>query len=103
MKKLSLIILLTSISILFTACSQKVTIKALKPSSVEDSAIKKISIKTIKNDDISLTSNIQSKMNNVQFNNKKYFTIRFYVKFTPSNYSCITCSPAFASWYFRSF
>ena len=75
MKKFTLFILLAFLSIFFTACSQKVTIKALKPSSVEDSAIKKISIKTIRNDDILLTFNIQSKMSNVRFNNKPYFTI----------------------------
>ena len=75
MKKLINYIFISSILILFTACSQKITIKALKPSIVEDSSVKKISIERIKNDDISLSSNIQSKMNNVRFNNKKYFTI----------------------------
>jgi len=75
MKKFTYFVLLTLLSIVFTACSQKTTIKSLKPSLVDDSAIKKISIEEIKNDDISLSLNIQSKMNTLQFNNKKYFTI----------------------------
>ncbi len=75
MKILTNSICIAFILLVFTACSQKTTIKALKPSIVEDNAIKKISIERIKNDDISLSSNIQSKMNNVVFNNKKYFTI----------------------------
>jgi len=75
MKKFTYFVLLSLFCVVFTACSQKTTIKALKPSLVEDSAIKKISIEKIENDDISLSLNIQSKMNTLQFNNKKYFTI----------------------------
>jgi len=70
--KLTILIILT---ILFTACSQKTTIKALKPSQVHDKDIKQIAIKNFTNDTVSLSSNIKSNMDRVYFNDKKYFKI----------------------------
>jgi hypothetical protein len=60
---------------IFAGCSQKVTIRAIKPSVINDKDIKKISVEPFFNDNISLSSNIKSNISNVVFNNKKYFTL----------------------------
>lgn len=61
--------------ILLSGCSQKTTIKAIKPAPIHDKDIKKISIEKFSNDTISLAANIASNMSNISFNDKKYFTI----------------------------
>ena len=60
---------------IFIACSTKVIVKAIKPSAINDSSIKQVSILNFKNDDISLASSIESQMNKVIFNKKNYFKI----------------------------
>ena len=72
--KLQLIYSLVII-LLFSACSSKITIKAIKPSVVSDKDIKDISIEKFTNDNISLAVNIESNMDKVIFNDKKYFNI----------------------------
>ncbi|MEA2017886.1 MAG: CsgG/HfaB family protein [Campylobacterota bacterium] len=74
MKLLKLTILL-SITIYFTACSQKTTIKAIKPSQISDKDTKEVAIKDFKNDTVSLSSNIKSNMDKIYFNDEKYFKI----------------------------
>ncbi len=69
--KISLLFLI----ILFTGCSQKITLKTLIPASIDDKDIKNVSIENFKNDTVSLKDNISSQMNNITFNNNKYFNI----------------------------
>ncbi len=66
---------LIGISFLFIACSTKVTVTAIKPSIINDKDVKQISILKFKNDNISLSSYIEAKMDKVIFNDKKYFEI----------------------------
>lgn len=68
-------IVLVLLGLFFTACSQKVTVKALVPAQIGDKDIKNVAIELFKNDDISLSSNINSKMRDVIFDDKKYFNI----------------------------
>lgn len=77
MDKLNIIKLTTIIvTILFlNGCSSKITIKSIKPSLINDKDIKNIAINDFKNDTISLSSTIESTMNKVNFNGKKYFNI----------------------------
>ena len=77
MYKLNIIkaIIFIFFSIFFNGCAQKTTIKTLKPSQVSDKSMKNISIDKFSNDTISLSANIHSYMNNVIFNDKKYFNI----------------------------
>lgn len=63
------------IILMFTGCTQKLTVKSLVPAPIEDKDIKNISIKNFKNDTVNLKDNITSKMNSITFNNKNYFNI----------------------------
>lgn len=62
-------------SLLFTSCSQKVTIKAIKAPKVLDKAIKNISISRFKNDNISQRSQISSEIYHIKINNQSYFNL----------------------------
>lgn len=74
MKILNLIIV-SLIALLFSACSQKITVKALIPAPVGDKDIKNLSIDRFQNDDIALSHSINSKMADVKFDGKSYFNI----------------------------
>lgn len=63
------------LSFFFTACSHKTTIKTIKPATIYDKNIKKVAILKFENDDISLSSNIKSKMSSIYFDDKSFFTI----------------------------
>jgi len=71
--KTSLLLFITVI--LFVSCSTKINIHSLQPSNISSSLIKKITIKTFKNDSLHLRESIKDKMFSLSFNNKKYFTI----------------------------
>ncbi len=74
MRTLKLIIL-SIVVIFFSACSQKITVKALIPAQIGDKDIKNLSIERFKNDDIALSHSINSKMAEVTFEGKSYFNI----------------------------
>lgn len=61
--------------LLLSGCTQKITIKSIKPAQVFDKDIKKVTIDKFQNDDISLAYQINSKMNDIYFDDKKYFNI----------------------------
>jgi tetratricopeptide (TPR) repeat protein len=68
-------ILIIVFILFFTACTQKITIKQLVPSKLNNHNIKHISLKKFNNDTIALGHNIKSKIYNLSFNGKKYFTL----------------------------
>ncbi len=74
MKTLSLLTLFITISFL-TSCSTKVTVKSLQPAKISSPDIKTIIVDDIKNDNVGLTYTIRSKMSNMKFDNKTYFTL----------------------------
>jgi len=84
-KRITIFIIL----ILFlTGCAQKITIKAVKPSIINDKDIKNIYIDVLNNDYINLSSNIKYGLDNVYFENKKYFKV--YNKLTLNSKSILT-------------
>jgi tetratricopeptide (TPR) repeat protein len=72
LKNLFIFILL---GFIFSGCSQKVTVKSIKAPKVFDADIKQIKLKKLKYDDIGQTNFIYSKLSNLIFDNKKYFTV----------------------------
>lgn len=71
----SLLIVLTTLSFIFSGCSQKVTVKSLKPALIDNQAIKKTAILSFKSDNYGLRESIISNMNKVVFDGKNYFSI----------------------------
>ena len=69
------IIFLITLPFIFSACSQKITVKSLVPAQVGDRDIKNVSIVKFQNDTILLRDFINSQMSHVVFNGKNYFTI----------------------------
>lgn len=61
--------------ILFTSCAQKTRVKAIKASQINDSSIRYIGVAKFQNDTVSQSSQIESALNSVIFNSKKYFNI----------------------------
>lgn len=74
MKK-SIVIILFLISIFFSACSQKITVKAIIPAPIGDKDIKNVSIEKFTNDNIGLSQNVNSSMSEISFDEKNYFNI----------------------------
>jgi curli biogenesis system outer membrane secretion channel CsgG len=76
MKKIISALLILLISTLFTACTQKVRVKALKPAEVEEmSTKKKIAIMNFTNDDLGLSSKVESLIAKHKLEEKRYFTV----------------------------
>jgi hypothetical protein len=69
------IIFFSFIIILFSACSQKTTIKAIKASKVIDKSIKNIAVAPFNNDKIGQATQIDSQLSNVKIDNKSYFNV----------------------------
>lgn len=69
------ILLVSTLVFIYSGCSQKITVKALVPAQIGDKDIKNIAIDKFENDDIFLSNNINSKMNEVKFDDKNYFNI----------------------------
>jgi curli biogenesis system outer membrane secretion channel CsgG len=62
--------------IFFTACSQKVRIRALEPAQIDRiSETKRIAVLNFNNDRVGLSRKIEAKLASFRINNKKYFTI----------------------------
>lgn len=61
---------------LFSACSQKVNVRALEPAQIDRaSATKKITVTSFKNDLVGLSGKIESGLASQSIDNKRYFTI----------------------------
>jgi len=70
------LVLLTILALFLSACSQKVTIKALHPAEIHRvSSTKMISIAPFKNDRVNLSGKIETKLAQHRLDGEKYFTI----------------------------
>jgi len=75
MKKTSLAVLVL-LALFLTACSQKVTVRALNPAEIHRVAsTKKISIAPFTNDSVNLSSKIEANLAKHRLDGKEYFTI----------------------------
>ena len=75
MKTILKLILLSSLLVVFQACSQKIQIKALKAPKVLTSDVKYISIDKFRNDTVSQASQIHTALANVTIDGKRYFHV----------------------------
>lgn len=76
MNKFIYITLFMLIIIFFSACSQKVMIRALEPAQIDRvSQTKKVAVLNFKNDTVGLSRKIEAKLSNFSVDNKKYFTL----------------------------
>lgn len=58
-----------------TGCAQKTTIKAVKAAKISNKSIKNIGVMTFKSDNIAQSSQIDSEIANVRFDDKNYFNL----------------------------
>ena len=65
----------SALSLGFSGCAQKTTIKAIKAAKVTDTSIKNIGVMPFKNDNISQSSQVDSSISNVEIKGKKYFNL----------------------------
>lgn len=71
-----ILLLLSAFLVLSSGCSQKVSIKVLEPSKIQRASImKKISVSEFKNDSVSLSDKIETKLANKKIDGKNYFTM----------------------------
>lgn len=64
-----------AIVLLMSGCSTKVLVTSLKPAKIDDSAIKKTAVLVFENDNYGLRDSLVSKMDSVEFDGKKYFSL----------------------------
>lgn len=64
------------ISLIFTGCASKITIKALQSSKIEKEKINTIKVERFRNDDINQTENLINKIANKIVDNKRVFTLK---------------------------
>ncbi len=69
------LLLVGILTVVFTGCAQKTSVKAIKASKVSDKAIKNIGVLPFKNDDISQSAQIDSAISQVTIDGKKYFNL----------------------------
>ncbi len=75
-KKIKLIILFGITVFLCSACSQKVTIKALEPAQIDRVAsMQNIAVTRFKNDTVGLSNKIERSLSAITINGKKYFRV----------------------------
>ncbi len=76
MRNLTLLLILFFVTLFMSACSQKVTIRALEPASVDRIATtKKISIAPFRNDRVGLSTKIEANLAKYSLDDEAYFTI----------------------------
>jgi len=76
MKQKTLLLLIATIGILFSACAQKVGMKALEPAEVDRVAYtKKVTVTNFKNDRVGLSNKIEANLAGFRIDQKKYFTM----------------------------
>ncbi|MEA1915786.1 MAG: hypothetical protein U9N30_10805, partial [Campylobacterota bacterium] len=75
MKYLIQSLILSSIVVVFTACTPKITVKTLNAPKVIDINTKQMAIVTFNNDNAGQTQAIESQLNSVYFNGIKYYTL----------------------------
>lgn len=63
------------LTLFLSACSQKITIEAIKAGQVSDRSIKNIAVSPFSNDNVGQAEQIDSQLSNVQINNNKYFNV----------------------------
>ncbi len=72
----SIMFIFILISLFFSACAQKVQMKALEPAQVDRVAYtKKITVTRFKNDRVGLSNKIEANLAGFKIDNKKYFTM----------------------------
>lgn len=69
-------IFITIVLLFLSGCSQKVTVKALKPAQIDEiSKYKKIAVNNFSNDYIGFANKVESKLAKVKIDNKHYFKV----------------------------
>lgn len=77
MKQIILLIVFSFLlSIFFSGCTQRVTIKALQPAEIDRAAMtKKVSVAYFENDEFSVSNKIETKLYEKTIDDKQYFTV----------------------------
>jgi len=76
MNSSKVIFFIVVVSIFFSACTQKVGMKALEPAEIDRvSNTKKITVTNFKNDRVGLSNKIEANLARFQIDNKNYFTL----------------------------
>lgn len=75
-KKEYIVIISTIFTLFFTACTPKITIKALEPSKINSQKVNLVAISNIKNDSVNQTSSLANTLSNKIIDEKRVFTIQ---------------------------